>query len=562
MHPLVPTSHFPLGTAARRCCWRLAAAVSLLSTAPAALCAQISLTHTEDAAPVPKGMLRVRVTTGWTRFDERFTPSGRRTLGDEISADDFGSQQLPLLAPVEKGLQTLSGDTKTKLSLGRLAALSDARIVTTPIVLEYGLTRRLTVGVLVPIVQTRRSVSLSVNKDSLANVGFVPPLFRSQAASKNALVYAAYKSAADSLATLVSKCPSNPTASGCAVVNLNLSDASAASLLARQFADAIKSALGTDTATALIAPRTGGTLAASIDAQRALINARVQKYLGASAGANTGVFTQSSSFSYIDLQGRNGVPGLLQSSLGGGLDSLQTWNKLVLGGVTLGAQFMVFDHFRADTLPAPGFQTRVAVGAAYRFVALPADSARHIGVIAPTDGSSLELKSAMDVISGIFGGTVVARYTKSFAHTVDAPLVGDPEAFWPAPFFGPAQRTAGAVIGLDLTPRLLLGDSFALDGHYGFERTGAPTYERTPLVGCAACDAIAAYVPNTAARNAQRIGFGLHYSTVDSYLRGRSTTPIEVSLTHLQTITGDEGVAKLQRDQIQVRLYFPVRSGR
>src|SRR5450830_1158 len=194
MHPLVPTSHFPLGTAARRCCWRLATAGSLLSTAPAVLCAQISLTHTEDAAPVPKGMLRVRVTTGWTRFDERFTPSGRRTLGDEISADDFGSQQLPLLAPVEKGLQTLSGDTKTKLSLGRLAALSNARIVTTPIVLEYGLTRRLTVGVLVPIIQTRRSVSLSVNnsvsKDSLANVGFVPPLFRSQAASKNALVYA------------------------------------------------------------------------------------------------------------------------------------------------------------------------------------------------------------------------------------------------------------------------------------------------------------------------------------------------------------------------------------
>lgn len=506
-------------------------------------------------------MLRVRITTGWTRFDERFTPSGRRTLGDEMSTDVFGAQQLPLLAPVERGLQTLSGDTKTTLSLGRLAALSDSRIVTTPIVLEYGVTRRLTIGVLVPIVQTRRSVSLSVNKDSLANVGFVPPRSRSEAASKNALVYAAYKSAADSLATLVSKCPGNPTAAGCAAVNLNLSDASATGLLARQFADAVKSALGTDTATALIAPRTGGTLAAGIDDQRALINARVQKYLGASAGANAGVFTQSSSFSYIDLQGRNGVPGLLQSALGGGLDSLQTTNRLVIGGVTLGAQFMVFDHFRADTLRAPGFQARLAVGGAFRFEALPADSARTPGVIPPTEGSALELKSAMDIIAGQFGATIAGHYATFFARSIDAPLVGDPEAFWPAPFFGPAKRTAGAVIGLDLTPRLLLGDSFALDGHYGFERTAAPTFERTPLVGCAACDAIAAYVPNTAARNAQRVGVGLRYSTVDSYLRGRSTTPIEVSLTHLQTITGDEGVARLQRDQIQVRLYFPVRSG-
>ena len=510
----------------------------------------------------------MRVTTGWTRFDERFTPSGRRPLGDEISADDFGPRQLPLLAPRERGLQTLTGDAQTKLSLGRLAVQSDARIVTTPIVFEYGLTRRLAVGVLVPIIQTRRSVSVMVNKDSLAkligfaNVGFIPRGSRANAASANALVYAAYTSAADSLATLVNKCPGNPAAAGCASVNLNPSDASAASLLARQFADAIRIALGTDTATALIAPRSGGSLAARIDEQRTLINARVQKYLGASAGASTGVFTQPSSFSYIDLQGRNGVPGLLQSALGGGLDSLQTTNKLAIGGVTLGAQFLVYDHFRADTLRAHGLQTRLAVGGAYRFETLPADSARKLGVIAPTEGAAVELKSAMDLISGPFGGTVVARYTKHFARTINAPLAGDPEAFWPAPYFGSATRTAGSVVGLDLTPRLLLGESFALDGHYGFERTGAPVYERTPLLFGLADLGLPASTPNTMARNAQRVGIGLRYSTVDAYLRGRSTTPIEVSLTHLQTITGNEGVARLQRDQIQVRLFFSVRSGR
>ena len=536
--------------------------MSLVCAAPAVVRAQISLTHTEDAAPVPKGMLRVRVTTGWTRFDERFTPSGRRTLGDEISADDFGPRQLPLLAPVEKGLQTLSGDTQTKLSLGRLAARSDARIVTTPIVFEYGLTRRLTVGLLVPIVQTRRNLSLSVNKDSNANVGFVPSRTRREAADRNALVFAAYRNAADSLATLVARCPSNPTAAGCAVVNVNPSAASAAGLLARQFADAVKSALGTDTATVRIAPRSGGALAARIDDQRALIDSRVQRYLGANAGANTGVFTQPSSFSYIDLQGRNGAAGLLQSSLGGGLDSLRTTNKLAIGGVTLGAQFLVFDHFQGDTLRAPGFQTRLAVGGAFRFETLPADSARILGVIAPTEGSAVELKSAIDVLSGIFGGTAVARYTKFFARPVDAPLAGDLEAFWPAPYFGSAMRTGGSVVGLDLTPRLLLGDSFAIDGHYGVERTGAPTFERAPLGAGVADSGIPAFAPNTAARNAQRVGMGLRYSTVDSYLRGQSTTPIEVSLTHLETITGGEGVARLRRDQIQVRLYFPVRSGR
>ena len=561
MHSLAVLSQLQHGTTVRLHRRALVVAAALLFSAPMVVRAQIALTHTEDAAPVPKGMLRLRVTTGWTRFDERFTPTGRRTLGDDISAGDFGPRQLPLLAPAERGLQTLTGDATTKLSLGRLAVLSDARTVTTPIVFEYGLTRRLTLGMQVPIVQTRRSVAITVNKDSLANVGFVPPRLRAGAASANALVYAAYKSAADSLATLVSKCPGNPSAAGCAAVNLNPSDASAAGQAARQFADAVRSALGTDTATALIAPREGGALAARINDQRALINARVQKYLGAGAGATTGVFTQASSFSYIDLQGRSGVPGLLQSSLGGPLDSLQTTNKLVLGGVTFGAQFLVFDHFTADTLSSARLQTRLAVGGSLRYEALPLDSTRRLGTIAPTEGSALEFRSAMDVISGMFGGTAVARYSKFFARTVNAPLAGDPEAFWPAPYFGAVQRTAGAVIGLDLTPRLLLGESFALDGHYGFEHADAPAYERAGPP-CANCTDIAAYVPTTSPRNAQRIGFGLRYSTVDSYLRGRASTPIEVSLTHLQTITGSEGVAALQRDQIQVRLFFRVRSAR
>ena len=559
MHLLVPfATNWPHDDARRL--QRIGAVAYFLLLAPAISHAQTALTHTEDAAPVPKGMLRFRVTTGWSRFDERFTTSGRRTLGDEISATDFGVQQLPLLAPVETGLRTLTGEAATKLSLGHLAVYSDARTVTTPIVLEYGLTRRLTVGIMVPVVQTRRSVSVSVNKDSTANVGFVPARLRAAAASQNAAVSAAYRAAADSLTILVSRCPTNPSSSGCAAVNLNAADASAASALARQFADAVKSALGTDTAHTLIAPRSGGALAAGIEAQRAIINARVQKYLGASAGANAAVFTQSSSFSYIDLQGRNGVPGLLQSTLGGGLDSLRTTNKLVLGGLTVGAQFLVFDHFLADSVSAPRFQSRLSVGAAVRYEALPADSARTLGVISATDGSAFELRSAMDVMSGILGGTVAAHFTRFLPRAVIAPVSGDPEAFWPYPVFGSQQRTSGTVLSLDLTPRVLLGDAFAIDGHYGFERTGAPTYDPGPVTAFDGLSSVPVLIPSS--RSAQRVGFGFRYSTVDSWLRGRASRPIEVSFTHLQTISGSDGVARLARDQVQVRLFFQVRPPR
>ena len=559
MHPLASLPNDLPRATARRLRYAAATAAVLLF-APSAIRAQTALTHTEDAAPVPKGMLRFRVTTGWSRFDERFTTTGRRTLGDEVSATAFGVQQLPLLAPVEAGLRTLSGDAGTKLSLGHLAVYSDARTVTTPIVLEYGLTRRLTVGLMVPVVQTRRSLSVSVNKDSTANVGFVPARSRGTAASQNAAVFAAYKAAADSLATLVSKCPSTPTATGCAAVNLNAADASAASALARQFADAVKSALGTDTVHTLIAPRKDGVLATRIEAERAVVNARVQKYLGASAGANGGVFTQPGNFSYIDLQGRNGTPGLLQSALGGGLDSLRTTNKLVLGGLSVGAQFLVFDHFLADTVSAPRFQSRLSVGAAVRYEALPADSSRTLGAITATDGSAIELKSAMDVMSGILGGTIAGHYTQFLARSVNAPLAGDPEAFWPYPLFGPTQRTAGSILSLDITPRVLLGDSFAVDAHYGFERSGAATYDRRAVI--VADVPVSMTVANTSARNAQRVGFGVRYSTVDTWLRGRATRPIEVSFTHLQTISGNDGVARIARDQVQVRLFFQVRRPR
>lgn len=556
MHPLAPRSLNLLRTIVRRG-RHLAVGACVVLLVPATLHAQIALTHTEDAAPLPRGMLRFRVTTGWSRFDERFTTSGRRTLGDEISATEFGVQQLPLLAPVETGLRTLTGDATTKLSLGHLAVYSDARTVTTPIVVEYGFTRRLTVGLMVPVVQTRRSVSVRVNKDSTANVGFVPARSRSAAASQNIKVYAAYRAAADSLATLVSRCPSTPSATGCAAVNQNAADASAAGALARQFAEAVKAALGTDTARTILAPRDGGALAARIDAERTIINARVQKYLGASAGAGTGIFTQASSFSYIDLQGRNGTPGLLQNALGGRLDSLQTTNKLVLGGLTVGAQFLVFDHFLADTLSAPRFQSRLAIGAGLRYEALPTDSARTLGVISPAGGSAIELKSAMDMMSGSFGGTIAAHYTSFLARRVNAPLVGDPEAFWPYPLFGPAQKAAGAIASIDVTPRLLIGDSFALDAHYGFERTGAATYDRGPLT--VPDVSVSTTTSNGLAHTAQRLGFGFRYSTVDAWLRGRSTTPVEVSFTHLQTVSGSDDAARLARDQVQVRLFLQVR---
>jgi hypothetical protein len=526
--------------------------------------AQAPLSPTEDAVPVPGGTLRLHVSTSWIRYDERFAPDGRlASLGADLSTDTLGVAQLPRLAPIEAGLRTLASDPQLRLSLGRLDVRSDARIAVTPISLEYGVTRRFSIGIEVPIVETRRVVQLRVNEDSsaLANVGFVPQALRDGAVQQNRAVAEAFRSGADSLGVLLAQCPANPGAAGCASVNANPAEAAAARQLALSFANAVGS-LGLDAASLLVAPRGGSTLGNAIDARRLAINQQLQQFLGAGAGATTSIFNAPTPFSYLDLQGQSGSPGLLQSPLGGALDSLRTTDRIGIGDVSVGAQFLIFDRFSHDSLPLPRLQSRLVLGAAIRFGTSQADSARNLVDIATGEGPGVEVHAAMDLISGRIGGTIAVRYVKSFARTVTAPLLGDPEASFPFPLFGERPRTAGDVIGLDLTPRFLITEWLALDGHYGYERTGAAMYGAPDLSlvdPCVGCVTPAVVTTSGVTRTAQRVGLGFRYSTTDAYARGRARFPAEITFTHLETITGDSGLPNSTRDMIQLRLYYRLR---
>jgi hypothetical protein len=537
----------------------------MLAAFPAS--AQTTLSHTEDASPLPEGMLRFRVVTAWTRADQRFTPSGLVPLSNDFSTDALGPTQLPRLAPVWAGLQTLTANPNVRLSLGRLDVRSNTRIVTTPIALEYGLSSRLTLGIVVPIVQTRRVAGAHVNEDTSAafraTVAYVPIAARQTAATTNLAVATAYQRAADSLGARISRCQQNPAGTDCGAVNADAAAAAAARAQALSFAAAAR-ALGADPANAIVAPLTKTALADSIDARRILLNQQLVQYLGSGYGATSSVYTAPFAFSYIDLQGNNaaGTQGLLQSSLGGGLDSLYTTDRLSVGDISISAQYLLFDRFQRDSLPVRGLQSRLAIGGAWRFNTSRPDSTRNLTDIRTGDGAGVELHSVMDLIVGHFGSTIGARYLKSFARKQGAALFGDPTAPWPYPLFGTRSRTAGTVMGLDLTPRLLLDESFSIDGHYGIERVGPTTWDAPDLSvidPCVACNVPGVVTESGGTTTAQRLGIGFRYSTVDAFFRGQSPYPVEVSFTHLTTITGDPGLERISRDQIQVRLYYRLR---
>jgi hypothetical protein len=540
------------------------ALLALLSCAPIGRAmAQSGVGPLDDATPIPRGWIRFSVLNSWTRYDSRFNGSGGiDPLGAPLSTDSLGARQLPLLAPVEGALQTLTNNPLQRLTFGKLVTQSDARIVTTPLVLEYGVTNRLSLGVTVPIVQTRQTAQVRVNARAAgdttktSNMGWIPASLRTNAAQQNAAVVTSLTTAATGLTGLLTRCAANPGAAECSTIQGQEAAAAATAARATQFAAAVATAYGINANSALVAPLEGSPLAASIEAQRAALAAQLAAFVpGTQIGTLT---TAATEFSYIDLQGRaqTRTPGLLQSALGGGIDSIATTERLGVGDIEIGVRYAVLDHISRDSVGPPGFQYRLVLGGVYRLATSKPDSARDLLDIGTGEGGGIEGRGSLELIGGAAGLTLAARYAKYFARTVDASLVGYPIAGFPYPAFGPVSRTAGNVLGLAAAPRGYLNSWLSVEGDYELEHVAAPTFEPIASVEqCSGCvPPLGAVLP--VATTSQRLGFGVRYSTVLPYLRHRARYPVEVSYHHLETITGDATAPKVFRDIIQVRLYY------
>jgi hypothetical protein len=525
--------------------------------------AQATLSHTDDATPIPSGWVRLSVLNVWERYDSWFAEGGAmRALGDELSTDSLGPRQLPRLAPIEGGLQTLTNNPSQRLTFGRLDVRSDARIVTTPIALEYGITRRLSLGVVVPVVQTRRTAQVRVNQRATgdtaktSNVGIMPVDGRVTQAAQNAQFVADLARSATTLNALLARCVQNPAAAECDPVRGKEAAAAATAKRAADFAGAVATAYGITPTTAVVAPLAGSALATTIDAQRLALQTQLATYV---PGTVLGTLpTATTEFSYIDLQGRAGVRGLLGSELGGGLDSIATTDRLGIGDVEVRARVLLLDHVQRDSLPIHGPQVRLGLAGIVRFATSRPDSATNLIDIGTGQGAGIEVRSSLDVRSGRVGATVSGRYATFFERTVRVPLVGYPIAGFPYPQFGEVSRAAGSVLALDVTPRVFVSDWLAFEGMYGHEHTDAPTFTGADASPCSACTPLPNSILPTPL-TVQRLGIGVRYSTVDAFLRRRARYPIEVTYRHLETITGDAGAPKIFRDQIQLRIYYRIR---
>ena len=135
-------------------------AARLVATLGIALAAQ-----TEFAVPLGRGQLRIDITPLWSSWDHRFQPgaTGPVLISSDFTSDSLGVASLPFLQPLQNQIRSVTGLSAFTLNFGHALIALNASVRTVPIGLELGLTKRLAIGVTVPIVRSRVDASLVVD---------------------------------------------------------------------------------------------------------------------------------------------------------------------------------------------------------------------------------------------------------------------------------------------------------------------------------------------------------------------------------------------------------------
>jgi hypothetical protein len=513
-----------------------------------------------DATVLPRGVVRTRLLTAWTRYDELLgvpgVPSGRPSpLAVGLSTDSLGRREIPALSSAEAAIRTAIGASGFRLTAGKLIATANSRVVTSPLVAEYGVTSRLTLGLVVPLVQTRTTVFAALNPDTgFANVGPNPALLTDQARAGNAALVDRLRLAATALQDRATLCRVNPSPDLCTPINGQ--DAAIQSLIqsSNTFASAIESLYGTgaNTPGQVFVPLTGTPADRAIGARIAQLDTSFRAFLGASVVTGSVAAAQGPA-ALEQLQ------SLVSSDvLGIGRDTIATTDRTSIGDISITAALQLVNTFGDSTATR---RFRVVVNGAVRFgTGQPGAPNRLFDIGTGYGQMGLEAGGAADVqLSQRFMLTGVGRYTLQLG-SIDVVRVANP-ANSPVPLalYGSGTYAAGNVLSVLAVPRFRLAPSLSLNGLYTLRRIGADRYTTTTVInsGATGGGSIADSERGASAATEHQVGFGFAYSTVLEADRAPGRLPFEVGFSHVETLRASGGpVVKSFRDQIELRVYL------
>ena len=510
----------------------------------------VPLSNTEDARTLPKGAFMFSALNAWTRISQVYDAAADSAhplhpIGDSFTFDSLGVRQFPGLAAAQSALRTLTGDPNLSLNIGRTFATVDARYVTTPFSLSYGITNRLTISATMPVVQTQANVFVELNPRRLngntgANVGPNPAQLGNPAALQaNAAVVAQLGAANSALMAYITNCTQSGSCSAQDVATANDALAKTTS-----YQTAIQTLYGTSQQTSAFAPYQA--------AQQAVLN-----QLAALAATINGLL--GSSFDFGKPQGA-GAPAanlqlqqLVTARPGPAYDSLGSPARISIGNIEIASLFKLVDQFRDTTGIRLRATLRGAANVATPLQLVSGTIPYEVGI--GTGQTNVDGGAIVDIRLGRrLMTTLAGQYTAYLTSASIARMPNSDYSLFPMDTMSAASWREGNAIQAEATPRFLLTDYFTIHAAYTFRHQAASKYT-SPGV---------AEPPLIAASTEQRIGFGFGYSTVARYARSLSVVPLEVFYTHLQTITASGGLTpQYSRDQIQFRIYYrlPRRGG-
>jgi hypothetical protein len=219
-----------------------------------------------------------------------------------------------------------------------------------------------------------------------------------------------------------------------------------------------------------------------------------------------------------------------------------------VGDIEVAVKFLLYDGFHAVTsrrlARVQGVVARVAVGAAYRFANGTTAAPSNFADLGTGDGSpDIEARGFVDLVVGNrFWQSAVVRYgvPSAATRTVRVPDLNTPSI--PALYrTQQVTRTPGPYMEVELSPRLVLNDYFAVAGNYRYRRSDADKYTGaftvTDLSGnTRTLDATSLGAFTETWEN--RAGIALSYSTVAPYATRRSGAPVELTLLLSRALRG------------------------
>lgn len=528
--------------------------------------AQSTTSLLPDASTLPYQGVRFRVLTGWTRYDEFLGNGGNRNIGSILAIDSLGAVQIPTLAPAEALIRTASGLSNFKLNVGTIVAPANSRIVTAPIAMEYGVTSRITVGVVVPLVETRTTVVPQLNPlvqggIGASNVGINPAfLNNSQAFDQNTKVVNSLQTRSRSLDSALTSCRATPSGSGCTLILGQQATVQSLVQSSSALAAALKALYGTDADNRgqRYVPYNGATEAGvtrsnvgkTIDAQIQTTATQLASFLGVTPDSQT----------VFGARGPGAIFNLNRQFVDLGRDTLvyaQSVDRTSIGDISVGASINLLNTF-GDTIGTTFYhpQIRFTVNGTFRIgTGQPADRNRAFDIGTGYGQNGIIGGAAVDLRFGdVVSGSVIGSYTAQLGRIDVDRVANTGNNVFPLIEAVPGTFTAGNVTELTVIPRIRLAGYWALTGQYSFLHTDADDYAPSPTFS----STLGPLAPfGLAASTAQQIGFGFTYSTIVGPDRHPGRIPFEVSYRHLETLAGSGGpVNKTISDRVELKVYF------